>query len=207
MKRTNPRRRGFLVLAAFLAAALVLGLLIFGKYRESRQLPVAKPEPKPTGTIQLTLFFATSEGDGLAREGRVTGSCADLAACVSQAVGELINGPVGDLQPTLPPTTTVRGVRIDGDTAVIDFGHELVEGLPGGSSAEMTAVYSVTDTVCFNFPQLKRVKFLVDGQETETLAGHLDLRQPLAPDYSLEKSAPPSPDAQPDAGPAAPPHS
>ncbi|BDV44342.1 sporulation protein [Geotalea uraniireducens] len=206
MKRTKSRRRNFLLLAAFLTAALVLGLLIFGKYRESRQLPVAKPEPKPTGTIQLTLFFAAPEGDGLAREGRVTGPCADLAECVAEAVAELVNGPVGDLQPSLPPSTIVHGVRIDGDTAVIDFGHELVEGLPGGSSSEMTAVYSVVDTVCFNFPQLKRVKFLIDGKETDTLAGHLDLRQPLGPDYSLESAAAPAPASPPTDAPA-PPHS
>ncbi|WP_298268710.1 GerMN domain-containing protein [Geobacter sp.] len=188
MKRTKPRKRSFLVLLAFLVAATVLGLMIFQKYRSSRELPVTRPEPRPTGTFRVTLFFATPDAEGLAREGREVGACDNVAGCVQEVVGELVNGPVGELQPTLPPSAVVRGVRIEGDTAVIDFGKELVAGLPGGSSAEMAAVYSVVDTVCLNFPQVKGVRFLVEGKEVETLAGHLDLRQPLAPDFSLEKN-------------------
>jgi hypothetical protein len=31
-----------------------------------------------------------------------------------------------------------------------------------------------------NLPAITRVKILVDGKEVDTLAGHVDLRQPLA---------------------------
>jgi hypothetical protein len=33
------------------------------------------------------------------------------------------------------------------------------------------------------------VLFTIDGKPMETLKGHLDIRQPLTPDYSLEKGA------------------
>jgi len=36
------------------------------------------------------------------------------------------------------------------------------------------------------------VLFTVDGKALETLKGHLDLRKPLEPDFSLEKGAEPS---------------
>jgi hypothetical protein len=193
MKRSTPRRRSLVLLAAFAVAALVIGLLMFNKYRQSHELPTVQPVPGPAGSFRVTLFFAATDGEGLDREGREVPACDQLADCVDAVVDELINGPVGALQPTVPPTTTVRQVRIEGDMAVIDFGRELADGLPGGSSSEMTAVYSVVNTICFNFPQLKRVGFLLDGAEVESLTGHLDLRQPITPDYSKERPAEPEP--------------
>lgn len=189
MKRMKPHGREQLVLAAFLILAIILGVLVFGKYQSSRDLPVTRPEPKPAGTMQVTLFFAASDGAGLAREGRQVTACESLAECVRSLVDEVANGPVGDLHPTLPPNAVVHGVRIEGETAVVDFGSDLVAGLPGGSSSEMAAVYSVVNTVCLNYPQIKGVKFLIDGAEAETLTGHLDLRLPITPDFALEKKA------------------
>ncbi|ANA41150.1 MULTISPECIES: GerMN domain-containing protein [Geobacter] len=191
MKRSTPHRRSLVLLAAFAAVALVIGLLMFDKYRQRHELPTVQPVPGSAGSFRVTLFFAAPDGEGLAREGRGVPACDQLADCVDAVVDELINGPLGALQPTVPPTTTVRQVRIEGDTAVIDFGRELADGLPGGSSSEMMAVYSVVNTVCFNFPQLKRVRFLLDGAEAESLTGHLDLRQPIDPDYSKERPAEP----------------
>jgi len=43
--------------------------------------------------------------------------------------------------------------------------------------------------VTANFPQVKKVQILVNGVAPETLKGHLDLRSPLAPDFSLEQPA------------------
>ena len=78
-------------------------------------------------------------------------------------------------------------VQVNGDLAQIDLGEEMIQGLPGGSNAEMTAVYSIVDSIAVNFPGIKQVKLLVGGKTVETLKGHLDLRGPLAPDFSLEK--------------------
>jgi len=191
MKRTKPRFLSAVLVAAFVVAAVVLGVLILNKYHQSRQIPTTQPEPKPSGSFQVTLYFATSGGEGLAPEGRTVDACEDLAECVAAVVEELVNGPVGDLEPTLPSSAVVQDVRIEGATAVIDFGREFVEGLPGGSHAEMAAVYSVVNTVCRNFPQITQVKFLIEGEEVESLKGHLDLRQPLSPDVTLEPGAAP----------------
>ena len=70
---------------------------------------------------------------------------------------------------------------------MIDLGDEIVNGLPGGSNSEMMAVYSIVDTVAVNFPRIKLVKLTIDGKSVETLKGHLDLSEPLASDFSLEK--------------------
>lgn len=172
---------------AFLVCAAVLGALIVQKYGERRLPPVAPPHSPQAGTLLVTLFFASAEGDGLVREGREIDACGDPAACVAAVVNELVNGPLGDLAPTLPAATPVRGVQIIGDVARVDLGEELIDGLPAGSNAEMAAVYSIVDTIAVNFPRIRQVQLLIEGKPAETLKGHLDLREPLSPDFSLEK--------------------
>jgi spore germination protein GerM len=172
---------------AFIVCAAVLGALILKKYEERHLQPAAPPQPQLEGAFTATLLFASPAGEGLVREGRELDACGDTAECVAELVSELVNGPIGDLVPTLPSATSVRGVEIAGDVARVDLGEELVEGLPAGSSAEMMAVYSIVDTVAVNFPRIKRVQLLIDGKPAETLKGHVDVREPLAPDFELEK--------------------
>lgn len=181
----QARRRMTLLIFAFVIFAAVIGTLIYRKYELSRITP-AEPHSQQTGTLIVALFFASPDGTGLVREAREIDACADPTACADAVVEELVNGPVGDMSPTLPPSTTVQSVRVEGDTAMVDFGNEFAEGLPAGSNAQIMAVYSVVDTLAFNFPSIKKVKFLLAGENVKTL-GELDLRTPLTPDFSLER--------------------
>jgi hypothetical protein len=49
----------------------------------------------------------------------------------------------------------------------------------------LLTVYALADTVAVNFPHLRQLRILIEGGAVETLKGHVDLRQPLAPDFSL----------------------
>jgi spore germination protein GerM len=144
----------------------------------------------PAATVVVTLFFASADGEGLVREGREVEIEGSVEESVESVVDELIRGPLGSYAPTLPPNARVLGVRLNGELAEIDFGPELLEGIPSGSSAEMVAVYSIVDTVAVNFPRIKAVQFLVAGAPPATLEGHLDLRAPLSPDFAIEKKKP-----------------
>jgi hypothetical protein len=46
-------------------------------------------------------------------------------------------------------------------------------------------VYAIVNVVTANLPTVRRVQILIDGQEADTLAGHIDLRRPLERDVSL----------------------
>jgi hypothetical protein len=76
---------------------------------------------------------------------------------------------------------------VEVDMAVVVFGKDLVAALAAVSSAEMASVYAVVDCIAANFPQIKKVQLTIEGEHVPTLKGHLDLRGPLAPDFSLEK--------------------
>jgi spore germination protein GerM len=170
--------------------AIVLGVLFLRKYAGREPVPAQKPavSAPQEGVRTVVLFFASPDGSGLVRESREIDPCNGVAECAESVIDELINGPLGDFSPTLPETATYRSVSINGGTLTVDFGRELQDGMPSGSNAEMAAVYSVVDSLAINFPEIKQVRFLVEGAPVETLKGHLDLREPLVPDYSLENN-------------------
>jgi hypothetical protein len=43
-------------------------------------------------------------------------------------------------------------------------------------------VYALVNALTVNLPEVEAVQILVDGKEVDTLAGHLDLREPLHKD-------------------------
>jgi spore germination protein GerM len=192
MKKPGHKRHIYaktILLTAFLVAAVMLGSLMLQKYLARQHTSQAPVQPKPTGTVPVTLFFSASDGTGFVQEARqIEGSCnTDISPCIRAILEELANGPLGDLAPTLPQNSSFRSIQIQGNTAVIDLGSEFVAGLPKGSSAEMTAVYSIVNTIAFNYPTIKQVQFLVEGQNVTTLDGHLSLDKPLEPDFQREK--------------------
>jgi hypothetical protein len=185
-RNSRPRRKVALLFVAFVISAGVLGALILRKYKLSRiKTSPPPPQAQQAGTVLATLFFASPDGEGLVREAREIEACLDPAECADEVLEELINGPVGDMSPTLPATAAIHSVRLNGETVLVDLSKEFVEGLPAGSHAEMMAVYSMVDSLSFNFPRIKNVKFLQEGKDMDSL-GHLDLREPLSADFTLE---------------------
>ena len=93
-----------------------------------------------------------------------------------QVLRELIDDPPVAAQRTLPPDAAILGLYILPDgTAIVDFSDGLASETPSGILSERLAVESIARTLEGNVSGLRRLKILVEGQEVETLAGHLDL--------------------------------
>jgi hypothetical protein len=60
-------------------------------------------------------------------------------------------------------------------TVVADFSDALSREVPAGISSEQLAVDSIARTVHSAVPAAQRLRILIQGQEVETLAGHVDL--------------------------------
>ncbi len=177
-----------LIAIAFVVTALVLGALMLQKYYQAKyRQPAAPVAVETVGTRVITLFFAAPDHAGLIREAREIDACSELAECVTAALQELVNGPMGELNATLPPETIIRSVQVNADLAVIDLGRELREGLPDGRTAELAAVNSMVNTITVNFPAIKKVQFLLEGSAVATLKGHAALTGPIGPDLRMEK--------------------
>lgn len=61
------------------------------------------------------------------------------------------------------------------DTLIVDTTASFANGHPSGILPEELTLASLIETLSANVPGVNKVKFLVDGQERETLAGHADL--------------------------------
>lgn len=193
MAQTSHKKLNINLLIPFLLVALVFGFTIWQKYRSSRELPPVPHIQKPVGKRTAVLFFI-ADGTRLAREARELDSCDETNACLKEVLDELVNGPVGEFDGSLPDATVINSARIEVDTAVVDLNKGFAEALQSGSSAEMLAVYAIVNTVAANFPQISKVRLSIDGDVKAPLK-HLDLSDPLVPDYTLEFSPFPKVDA------------
>ena len=189
----HPRKKiAISVLIPSLVFILFFSIMIWQKYRSSHEVTVTPPQQNEEGSRTVILFFA-ADGTRLVREARKLDPCEDDNACLKSVLDELLNGPVGEFEETVPEGTAVDAVSIEGNQATIEFNRTFSEAMLPGSSTEMLAVYSVVNTVAANFPQIQKVKINVDGNKRVILS-HLDLSDPLLPDYSLEQSPSPEPE-------------
>lgn len=101
-----------------------------------------------------------------------------------QVLSELLSGPDEGLLAAMPAGVRLREFYLLPDgTAFADFSGEIRS--VRGTAGERIGLQSVVLSLRMNFPEIRRVGILVDGEEVETLAGHVDLRYPLRPDPSL----------------------
>jgi spore germination protein GerM len=71
----------------------------------------------------------------------------------------------------------VKNVFLVGDDlAVVDFNSALADQHRSGIFVEELTIASVAQTLAANVPGITRVKFLIDGKERDTLAGHASLK-------------------------------
>ena len=160
--------------------------------------------------ISVRLYFEASDREGLLPEDREIAFTSDLAQQLRIVVDELAKGSTTGLQATLPPGTRVLDVFVHaGGVAYVNLSEEASSGLPGGSRAELLAVYALVDTIVSNFPATSRVQILVNDKAVASLGGHVDLSRPLPPDMTLVAVASPLPSAEvagptPSPAPAAP---
>lgn len=182
------------VLLAAAGIALVL-LLIWGATRLIERLvrpdgapaPAALPAaPAPVGHIQATFFYGTSDGRQLAAVRRDVPLASDPRAQGRLIVEQQLQGAPAPYIPVIPAGTTLRGFYItDRGDAFVDLSPEASSAHPGGSFHELLTVQAIVQAVTSNLRSARRVQILIDGREVDSLAGHVDLRQPIEPDPSL----------------------
>lgn len=128
------------------------------------------------------LYFGDEQSDMLVAEHRTLRTNPGTRNKVAGLVRALIDGPQGTGVRTLPDGVRLRGVQIDGQTAAVDFSDELITRHPGGSSTERITVFSIVNTITDNIQNVTAVRILVAGAPIDTIAGHIDCREPITRD-------------------------
>lgn len=86
----------------------------------------------------------------------------------------LQGGPAIDDVFLLTESQPIPGVQA-GQLAVVNLRGSFVDTHPSGIQVETLTVESIIGTLHAAFPQITGIRFLVDGQPHDTLAGHADL--------------------------------
>jgi len=140
---------------------------------------LSQPVVSEPQTREMDLFFADATGRRHSIERReVSGDTSE--DLLKNVVEELIKGPSDEERMrTLPESTLVRAVFAREHTVWVDLGGAIQDEHPGGAWTEVLAVYSIVNTLTENFPGVSYVQILINGRESETFAGHVDISVPL----------------------------
>lgn len=149
---------------------------------------VLKEEPEVSPTIDtsletrtVTLYFGSRDAQSLVPESRELMVRNDVIGDLRSTVEALISGPQGAGVATLPSATRVLAAYIRGGTAYLDFSREIADRATGSTAGEYIMIASVVNTVCSNFEGVEAVMILVEGEEVDTVGGHLLVSRPLIP--------------------------
>ncbi len=159
------------------------------KIKPSLKAPALEFEPlspKPEETRKIVLFFLSEEDTLLHPEEREIAADSSIVRQAKQTIQELIKGSQRGYISPFPPETRLRELFVTKDgVAYVDFSEDIVERNLSGSSAEISTIFSVVNSLAYNFKTIKEVFILIEGQEKETLGGHINLSRPFLPLYDL----------------------
>lgn len=135
---------------------------------------------------EVTLFFSDANERFLVEEKRFVPKENELEAQAAELVRALIAGSKTGLVNTFPEKAELEGVKREGEDGLsVNFRESLVANHPGGSTAEMATVYSLTNTLTFNLPEIKKISILIGGKKKESLKGHVGLQKPFTMNREL----------------------
>lgn len=167
MARSQPTRRRTIAVFAIFTLALLLLLVIWS----------LRPARVSIYLIRGVGDHSTLEAVTRHTQGRTT------AARLRAAMNALLAGPTdaeraAGLLTAIPPGTRLRGVEIRGRVAYVDLSGDVESG--GGSSSMLGRLWQIVYTAT-QFPRVRQVRILIDGQERGALGGEgVLIDRPLA---------------------------
>ncbi len=128
-----------------------------------------KQDGAPVAEYRVTYYYSNKDASGLVTEER------DMLV----AEGEnLLLAVARELQ--LPDQTVVHDVTVADGVITIDFNEKIHENFNGGSSYETLLIFSIVNTLTgLDGQRDSQVKFLVNGEEFESIGGHISLEDPF----------------------------
>ncbi|WP_263368447.1 GerMN domain-containing protein [Edaphobacter bradus] len=168
-------------------------------------MPIAAPN---AATTEDVTFYLASDADGT-----ITPSRAQVALPKNPTLRArvLLNDLLAQYSQPDSPHPLQSGPAIDdvflltnpstpntGETAILNLHGSFVANHPSGVEVETLTLNSIIGTLHAALPQIAHVRFLVDGQPHDTLAGHADLsRSYPCIDTTTQSTAPTEEATQP----------
>jgi hypothetical protein len=143
---------------------------VLGRLFELYAAPNA-PHPVPGGAAAVNeVFFLPAPAVAAAPTAMPTANGSDLLAGASNLLHPNAARTAAPVQ-AAPPVQDQTGPEI----AIVNLTGAFANAHPSGLETETLTVLSICATLHANLPRVTEVRFLVDGEQRATLAGHADL--------------------------------
>jgi Sporulation and spore germination len=191
-----PRHQA-VILFVLLLASLVMGGILFRMREKAHEQMLAGVDSAPTQAPQVTapqqatLMVASDDDNSIRAQVHSLPLPADPGARARAVLGKLLDlyasadsghpvpgGATSVAQVFLLPVPGKGTGAAKGDgrqLAVVNLKGSFVASHPSGLETESLTVLSICGTLHANLPQVAEVRFLVDGDVRQSLAGHADL--------------------------------
>ncbi|MBC7332455.1 MAG: GerMN domain-containing protein [Synergistetes bacterium] len=202
MRRTERRKyRKRILWGRVIAAVVVLLVTIWGGYhlvgyllkqkfffKEEKMLKREEMVKEPLVSerkIEISkkvvyLYLPDSAHENLTEESKEI-----VESSLEEMIREVFKELYDSKAKVIPQGTELKHVFIGRGIVFLDFSSQIIENHPGGSNAEVMTIYSIVNSLCKSFPEIKMVQFLVDGKVMETLKGHIDISFPIEPMWKI----------------------
>lgn len=189
-------RHQVVILILLLVASIIMGVVLWNLRERAHQrllqgqstAPTQAPEVAPAE--QATLMVASDADDTVgaraltlplpqnpeSRAHAILGKLFELYATTG-AAHPVPGGSSSIAQVFLLPAPGGTRISSSGgsDLAVVNLTSAFASSHPSGIETESLTILSICATLHANFPDITQVRFLIDGQQKDTLAGHADL--------------------------------
>lgn len=180
----NLKRYILFAILAIIVGAAVFGVMLTRTVNSPVGSQPAASQPRihlnSAQTTRVHLYFSDKENDFLIAEERTLEHPDNPAFFARSIVEALIRGPQQGLVRTIPEETAIRAIYVTQEgVCYVDLTASVADDHPGGIKSELFTVYSIANSLVLNVPEIEAVKILVNGNESATLAGHIDLQVPV----------------------------
>lgn len=165
------------------AIALGMGLYLWHMRARADRLETSAADTKPVAppvsgpTEQVTLYVAYDDANVVRPQQARIPLPSGRQERAEELLRALLSLYLDKSSPhQLGTGSEIRNVYfVDPGLAVVDLNTAFAENHRSGVLVEELTVMSLVQTLAANVPGIARVKFLIDGKEQPTLAGHVDL--------------------------------
>lgn len=130
---------------------------------------------------EIQLYFADSKGKKLVMEERDIAKAEGIAR---RTMEELLKGPANvESVQVIPDGTRLLDINVKPDgLCIVDLSSE-ARGVMN-EEQEKLMIYAVANTLS-QFPTIKEVSFMIDGQKVDQIGGYMNLDSPVQANYDL----------------------
>lgn len=134
-----------------------------------------KDNDKPVEKVSVIIYVPTDDAMGVKPKILNLDNSANLPLTVINA---LITSQDNNEFSVFPKDLKVEKINIKDGIAYVEFNKEFLHPVNHGSLTERLEIASLVNTLT-EFPEIKGVIFMVQGQQVSKLTGHLDFTKPI----------------------------